>query len=251
MAKENINKSLQKGLLVMRTLAAAASELTLSQIASRTDLPVGSAHRYITTLESMGYIKKNPGSRRYQLTPKVFELGFANLMGMELRTRVLPYLLEASSEFNTTTACSVLDGGDIIYVERARSVGLVNLDLSIGSRLPAYCTAMGKAILAFIDEAELEEILAKIKLIPVTAHTIIDKDALRADLRETRERGYALCRQELRLGLHSMGAPIFRSGKVEAAISFNLPYQAEPEHGDLFKNMLDRLLLAAKEVSIA
>lgn len=251
MARKNINRSLQKGLSVLRTFTADASELTLSQISDRVDIPIGSTHRYVNTLVSLGYLKKNPSTRRYRLTPKVLELGFATLRGMNLRSRVLTYLLEAASEFNTTTACSVLDGVDIVYIERVRSVGLVNLDLSAGSRLPAYCTAMGKALLAFLDDEDQTQALANMELRPLTSHTIVDKAVLCEELGVIRERGYSFCRQELSLGLESIGAPIFSNGQVEAAISFNLYDNTNNAKVDIQEKMIQRLLSIAKEVSIA
>ena len=234
----------------MRTFTANASELTLSQIADRTDLPIGSAYRYVNTLVSLGYLKKNSDTRRYQPTPKVLELGFATFMAMDIRSRVLPYLLEAAGEFNTTTACSVLDGVDIVYVERIRYLGLVNLDLSAGSRLPAYCTAMGKALLAFLDDEARERAIENIELVPLTAHTIADKEVFRKQLEEIKLRGYSICRQELSLGLDSVGAPIFRGDRVEAAMSFNLPKATSQTKDDIPEKMLNRLLAMANEVSV-
>jgi IclR family pca regulon transcriptional regulator len=199
---------------------------------------------------SLGYLKKNPDTRRYQLTPRVLELGFASLQGMSLRSRVLPYLLEAARKFKTTTACSVLDRTEILYIERVRSHGLINLDLSAGSRLPVYCTAMGKAILAFLDSEKQRLVLEKIRFKSLTPYTITDKALLIKDLKSIKKRGYAFCRQEMSLGLESIGAPIFNSGLVEAAISFNLPGQPNEDKVNVRNNMISKLISVSKEVSI-
>jgi len=250
MASATFNHSLEKGLSIIRVFTAKESGLTLSEIAARTGLPIGSAHRYVNTLVSLGYIKKNSSTRQYQLTPKVLELGFAALKGMNLRTRVLPHLLEAADEFKTTTACAILDEMDIVYIERIRSVGFVNLDLSAGSRLPAYCTAMGKVLLAFSEPTEQKRILNKMELAPLTPHTIMKKEKLREELREIKDRGYAFCRQELSLYLESIGAPIMNNGVVEAAISFNLPPQSTTPRKLLETKMIKKLVAAANELSL-
>jgi len=241
--------SLAKGLAILRMFSSKPA-VSLSEIASAQFMSAGSAHRYLTTLYSLGYIKQIPDTKRYQLTPKILELGFNALKDMNLRKRVLPYLLEVSREFNITTACSVLDGAEILYIERVRSAELVNLDLSAGSRLPVYCTGMGKALLAFLPSELRETLIEKLELRPFTPYTITKREALKKELEDIRRRGYATCRQELNLGLESIAAPIFYNGKVEAAISFNLPNISPSKKNALEKGLVKRLLQITKEVSL-
>ncbi len=253
MKNRNFIYSLEKGLSIIGMFSSESSR-SLSEIAHQRQMSIGSAHRYLNTLNLLGYIKQNPETKRYALTPKVLDLGFSALRGMSLRKRILPYLLQISREYSITTACSILDGTDILYIERIRGAGLVNLDLSAGSRLPLYCTSMGKVLLAFLPEKEREAIIKKLELRPLTPHTITHKPALRRELEIIRKRGYATCRQELNLGLESIAGPVFHNHQVEAAISFNLP-NATHKDGNKDKNdgeriLIDRLLQLSKDISI-
>ena len=245
---KNYIYSLKKGLAIIRMFSSQSS-ISLSEISSAQGMSVGSAHRYLKTLHSLGYIKQNVENKRYQLTLKILELGFYALKDMGLRKRVLPYLLEISRKFNITTACSILDGLDILYIERVRSAELVNLDLSAGSRLPIYCTGMGKALLAFLPSGLQEALIEKLELRPLTPHTITKKETLRKELAMIKERGYATCRQELSLGVESIAAPIFDNQKVQAAISFNLPNMATSKKHSMEKVLVSHLLRTAKDVS--
>jgi IclR family transcriptional regulator, pca regulon regulatory protein len=249
MRARNQIHSLAKGLEVIRMFSSKSS-ISLSEMASTQHMSIGSAHRYLNTLHSLGYIKQNPETKRYQLTPKILQLGFSALKDMNLRKRVLPYLLETSREFNITTACSVLDDTEILYIERVRSTELVNLDLSAGSRLPLHCTSMGKALLSFLPEEEREATIEKLELRPLTPYTITNKETLKKELEQIKARGYATCRQELNLGLESIAAPLFNDGKVEAAISFNLPKITGNPKSALEKALIRRLLIISKEISI-
>ncbi len=241
--------SLARGLEVIRMFSSKSS-ISLSEIAITQHMSIGSAHRYLNTLHSLGYLKQNPETKRYQLTPKILQLGFSALKDMNLRKRVLPYLLEISREFNITTACSVLDDTEILYIERVRSTELVNLDLSAGSRLPLHCTSMGKALLAFLPAEERKRIIDKLELRPLTPYTITNKEALKKDLEEIKTRGYATCHQELNLGLESIAAPLFNHGDVEAAISFNLPKVTGNQKSAVEKVLIHRLLKISMEISI-
>ena len=113
---------------------------------------------------------------------------------MGLRKRALPYMISSSQELNITTQCAILDATEIIYIERVRSQNLVNLELAPGSRLPAYCTSMGKVLLAYLDKDSLEKTLEKMELIPVTPYTITDKKTLMAQIRRNSTK--RICNQQ-------------------------------------------------------
>ena len=146
--------SLEKGLSVLSEFTPENPSLTLSTIARSNGMTMGTAHRYLLTLKKLEYLSQDPETKKYRLTPKVLTLGYTVLKSMDLRSRVLPYMIETMQELNVTTQCAILEGTEIVYIERVRTRDLVNLDLTTGSRLPAYCTSMGKVILAFMDEKE-------------------------------------------------------------------------------------------------
>lgn len=242
--------SLAKGLSILKTLSNDQLEMSLMDIVRATGMSPSTSHRYLSTLVSLGYVAHSGTTRMYRLTLRVLELGFASLRNMTLRKRVLPCLLEVSRKYNITTGCSVLDGADIVYIERVRSTNLVHLDLTAGSRLPAYATSMGKVMLAFQNDNVLKLLLKRMVLTPITPHTITDKEVLRREFKKIRKTGYATCRQELSLGIESIAAPVFNENHVEAAISFNLPTVPQAKKEKLELILLNKLLELARGLSI-
>lgn len=242
--------SLEKGFSVLNTFLPKNLNLTLSELARANGMTLGTAHRYLLTLKKLGYLMQDPETKKYRLTPKVLTLGFSVLRGMDLRSRVFPYMIETARELDTTTQCAILEGTEIVYIERVRASDVVNLDLTTGSRLPAYCTSMGKAILAFLNEKESRDLIGKMNLVPYTPYTITDKKTLWKELKVTRQRGYAINNQELTLGLRTLAAPIFKEGRrVEAA--FGLSFSCHRIEGNDFESVfVERLLDISKKVSM-
>lgn len=242
--------SLARGLSILNNFSSAKPQLSLSELAAANNITLATCTRYVSTLRDLGYIVQDPLTKKYTLTPKILSLGFSFITHMDLKTRLLPYMFEIARELGVTTQCAILDETEIVYVERVRSSDVVNLDLTSGSRLPAYCTSMGKAILAFLDERESRNLIEKMNLVPHTPYTITDKETLRKELELTRQRGYAINNQELTLGLRTLAAPIFKGGRrVEAA--FGLSYSCHRVDGnDLESVFVERLLETSKKVSI-
>lgn len=242
--------SLEKGFSILNTFIPENPSLTLAKVARANGLSMGTAHRYLLTFKKLGYITQDPETKRYRLTPKVLTLGFSVFRGMNLRSRIFPSMLEVARELDTTTQCAILDGTEIVYIERVRASGLVNLDLTTGSRLPAYCTSMGKAILAFLPEEESLELIEKMDFVKQTQYTITDKKALWEELKVVRARGYAINNQELTLGLRTLAAPIFKDGgRVEAA--FGLSFPCDRVQGNNLESLyVEKLLKVSKEVSL-
>lgn len=233
----------------METFALRRSALSLTEVAEENNVSMGTAHRYVSTLKKFGYLTQDPETKKYQLTFKVLDLGFSFLANMDFRTRVLQHMVQATRQLDVTSQCAILDGPEIVYIERIRSKDVINLDLSAGSRLPAHSTSMGKAMLAFLKDEERENILACMDLTPLTPYTITDRETLLKELEITRERGYATNNEELNMGLQTLGAPVFKDGKVEGALGFSFP--SHRMQGDDFKEILTgRLLDIASKVSI-
>jgi len=245
--------SLQKGFSILTIFSPQKPYLTLSEVARANDMNLATARRYLLTLKELGYVAQDFDAKKYRLTPKVLTLGFSVLKSMDLRSRALPYMMKITQDLNVTTQCAILEGTEVLYIERVRSSDVVVLDLTVGSRLPAHCTSLGKAILAFMDEKEREELIEKMNLVPITPQTITDKQLLRKELELTRQRGYAISDQELTVGLRALGVPIFKGGKerreVEAALSLSFPCH-RTEGSDLEAVFVERLLEISSKISL-
>jgi IclR family transcriptional regulator, pca regulon regulatory protein len=163
-------------------------------------------------------------TRKYRLGPRVLDLGFAAINSMELRQISAPHLQRLADETGHTVNMAILDGTDIVYIERCRTSQLgqreIDLDLHIGSRLPAYCTSMGKVLLAFLEPARRGELLDRIELFDRGPNTITTRAALEEELERVRARGVAVNNEELAYGLRSIAVPVRgQRGEVVAAIN--------------------------------
>jgi IclR family pca regulon transcriptional regulator len=218
------SQSLERGLAVLGCFTPERSVLGLVDIADELKLSRSTTHRYVITLFALGYLEQDT-SRRYRLGLRVTDLGMSALNATGLREHALPSLEELRRETSYTVNLAVLDGPEIVYVDRARSFrrGQSKIDLGLrpGSRLPAYCTAMGKVLLAYLPEREQSELLASIKLTKQGPNTITSKTALRVELEQIREEGFAVNDEELAEGLHSIAVPV-RSDSREVAAAVNL-----------------------------
>ncbi|HET6945132.1 MAG TPA: IclR family transcriptional regulator, partial [Gaiellaceae bacterium] len=156
------SQSLERGLAILSSFHSDRALIGVSELSRELRLSRSTAHRYVATLAKLGYLQQDPDSKRYRLGPKVLDLGFSAINSMDVREISAPYLRQLSDETGFTVNLAILDGTDVVYIERCRTAGPaqreIDLNLHVGSRLPAYCTAMGKAILAFVAEEQLEEI---------------------------------------------------------------------------------------------
>ncbi|MFY9940975.1 MAG: IclR family transcriptional regulator [Desulfobacterales bacterium] len=241
-------QSLEKGLLVLKTFSAIRPVLSVSDIAEACDMSMATVHRYLFTLKALGYLEQEAQTRRYRLTPKILGIGFSLLNTMDIKNRLLPYMLETTKVHNVTTQCAILDETEIVILDRVRSKEVVNLDISVGSRLPVFCTAMGKAVLAFLKKADQTRIMRKIKFERHTPFTIGSAQELAADLARIRQAGYVLSDQELTEGLRSVAAPVFRDGQVEGAFGISYAVHRAQDNG-LEESLIRQVLETAKKVS--
>jgi len=178
--------------------------------------------RIASTLEGAGYLRRDPETKRYRPSIKVLQLGFSALRSMDIRQSARPYLERLSKETGETVSLAVLDGLEIVYVDRIRNRQIVGVVLGMGSRLPAHCTSMGKAMLAYLPEDQLKTRLNGAVLAACTGNTIVEIDSLAADLAKVRRKGYAINNQELAVGLRAVAAPIWgEHGQVVAAINIS------------------------------
>ena len=218
------SQSLERGLAILAEFRPATPELGISDLARSLGLSRSTSHRYVATLARLGYLQQNAATRKYRLGPRVLDLGFAAINSMELRQISAPHLQRLADDTGHTVNMGILDGSDIVYIERCRTSQLgqreIDLDLHIGSRLPAYCTSMGKVLLAFLEPARKSELLDRIDLLDRGPNTITTRAALEAELERVRERGLAVNNEELAYGLRSIAVPVRgQDGDVVAAIN--------------------------------
>jgi IclR family pca regulon transcriptional regulator len=218
------SQSLERGLAILSSFSENTPILGIADLARAAGLNKSTTHRYVATLAKLGYVQQDPETKRYSLGPRVVDLGFAAINSMEI-TRVAGHHLQAlSDETGYTVSMAVLDGPDIVYVDRRRSGRASNfamgLHLHVGSRLPAYCTSMGKVLLAHRDPAELRALLDRTDLARRGPKTITAREHLMTALNRVRHNGIAVNDEELAAGLRSVAAPVWdRSGRVVAAVN--------------------------------
>ena len=218
------SQSLERGLAILSAFGSDKSTIGVSELSRELSLSRSTTHRYIATLTSLGYLQQDAETKRYRLGPRVLDLGFAAINSMDIREISVPHLQALSDATGFTVNMAILDGPDVVYIERCRTSRSrqreIDLNLHVGSRLPAYCTAMGKALLAFVPAERLEEILDQTDLIARGPNTIVDRAALRTEMERVRIAGVAVNNEELAYGLRSIAAPIrSRSGEVVAALN--------------------------------
>lgn len=218
-------QSLDRALDLLEALAEAQSELGVSEVAERVGLHVSTAHRLLAVLVSRGYARRTQHGR-YGLGPRLLTLASAaaSPQQVDLRADARPALQELAECSGETTNLSLPVEGDIIYVEQVPSRHLVRMFTQIGTRVPAYCTAAGKAMLAYRDAGGLAEYLATAPFERHTARTLTTAAALEAELARARERGYAFDEGEMEDGVRCIAAPILDSGgQPRGAISVSGP----------------------------
>jgi IclR family transcriptional regulator, pca regulon regulatory protein len=216
-------QSLDRGLAVIRAFDAEHPRLGLSEVARATGLTRAAARRFLLTLVQLGYVRMD--GREFSLRPRVLELGYSYLSGLTLPEVAEPHLENLVAEVNESSSLSVLDGDDIVYVARVPTKRIMTVLLSVGTRLPAHATSMGRVLLAGLGHADLTAYLQRAELIRHTARTITDPVELRAAVEHARTQGYALVDQELEEGLRSAAAPV-RSADGEVLAALNVSAHA-------------------------
>jgi IclR family pca regulon transcriptional regulator len=218
------SQSLERGLAILGCFTPKRPVLGIADIADDLGMSRSTTHRYVITLVALGYLEQG-ASRKYRLGLRVTDLGMSALNSTGLREHAHPYLEELRQRSSYTTNLGVLDGADVLYVDRVRSFrrgqGSIDLDLHIGSRVPSYCTAMGKLLLANLPDPEQRELIASIKLSKRGPNTTTSKKALREELEEIGSAGFAVNDQELAPELYAIAAPV-RNEAREVVAAANL-----------------------------
>lgn len=245
----NFMTSLARGLIVIQAFTQQSPQMTISQLSVKTGLSRAAVRRCLYTLTKLGFAGAEDGSR-YSLRPRMLTLSHTYTTSNTLSAAAQPILERMSAALRESFSVATLDGEDIVYIARTQVNRVMAVDLHIGSRLPAYCTSMGRVLLAYLPTEQLEQYLAKATLTPHTTRTITSVEKLRLALRNVRRNGYALVDQEYEVGLRSLAVPVYAaSGRVVATLNLsgNAPRLSVLEMQSRFLNHLRN---AANELSV-
>jgi IclR family transcriptional regulator, pca regulon regulatory protein len=244
-------RSLGKGLRLLRCFGPESPSLSLSELALRLGWGKGTAYRFAFTLERLGYLRQDPITKRYRPTAKVLDLGFACLSSLGLTERAQSFLEELFERTHQPVHLAVLDDAAIVYLACRADRRLTRIDLYVGARLPAYCTSMGKVLLAYRPWEEVARLLKGVPLQRHTPNTVTTLPHLRRDLERIRRAGFGITDQELEPGVRSIAAPIRdSSAQVIAAVNVST-LTAQLEIEELEARLLPKLLDAAARISMA
>jgi IclR family transcriptional regulator, pca regulon regulatory protein len=219
-----LSNSLVRGLEILKMFNGEMPTLSLSEIANKLNVSRTTPYRILYTLQSLGYIRQDELTKRYELTPKVLELGFTYLNTMPLLDLARPYLEELRDETGLSTHLGILEGNEVAYIARVPGKGVTTVNVTVGSRLPAHATALGKVLLAFQKEEILSAMLRGKELKSYTGKTKTELLSLEKELKEIKEKGYSTSNEEFENGIFSVAAPILdRQGHIVAAINIVAP----------------------------
>ena len=244
----NFMTSMARGLAVINAFQERKRHLTIAQISHRTEIPRAAVRRCLYTLIRLGYATND--GRTYSLLPKVLTLGHAYLSSTPLAVSAQPYLDRISEQVHEACNLATLEGEQVLYLARSTiPQRLISVDLSVGSRLPAYCTSMGRILLAALDDESLNDYLNHADLQPKTSRTLHTPEALWECLQRVRQQGWCLVDQELEQGLRSIAVPVYDSaGHVLAAMNISTHAGRVPA-SELEKRFLPILLNASRDLS--
>ena len=227
------SQSLERGLAVLSSFTPDRPALGISELARKLGLTRSTTHRYVATLATLGYLHQDEVTRKYRLGARVLDLGFSVLGSLELREIAGPHLRRLTDATGHTSNLAIRDDTDVILIDRVlgRPGRYHHLEFSLhaGSRLPSYCSATGKALLAFLPRPDLDRVLDRIDFVQRGPHTLTSKTALLANLEQVRRTGIAVNDEELDSALRSIAAPVCsRSGEVVAAVNVSIPWSPVP-----------------------
>jgi IclR family pca regulon transcriptional regulator len=212
---------LEKGLAVIEVFDERRARLSLSEVAQAAGITRAAARRYLLTLTKLGYADYD--GKFFSLAPKILRLGYAYLASTALPSRVQPFLERISEDIHESSSAAVLDDADIVYIARAATRRIMSIGLGVGSRLPAYCTSLGRALLAYQEPAWVDEYFRRVHLKRLTAKTKTSERSIRESLAQVRQLGYSLIDEELELGLRSISVPILDGhGRIACAINVSV-----------------------------
>lgn len=238
--------SLEKGLDVLAILAARPAGMTLTEMAEAAALTRAGARRLLLTLVATGFADQD--GRRFRLSPRLLTLSRQWLDGTSLWAYAEPHMRNVAAELRESCSAAVLSGTDVVYVARVPAERITSVALHVGTRLPAYCTSMGRVLLSGLPEPELRDLLARSDVSKLTEKTVTARDELAGLVRRAGEEGFALVDEELEIGLRSIAVPIRdRAGVIVAAVNVSTP-SARHSTAAMRRDFLPLLRRAAESI---
>lgn len=217
-------KSVQRTILLLEALSGKEAELGIAELSRKTGLSQSTIHRLLRTLYNLNCVDQNPNTYKYRLTLKLFELGSSVINKINIVQLAIPCMKILSEKYNEAINLAKLDKDEIVYIHKIESYTTLKLDLKLGSRHPAYCTGLGKVLLAYLEEDELNFYLERVKLKRFTSNTITHQEKLKKELISIKQRGYAFDNEEYVQGVCCLAAPVRDyTSKVCAALSIAIP----------------------------
>jgi IclR family pca regulon transcriptional regulator len=236
-----------RGLSVIHSFGPNSPAQTLSQVAEATGLDRAGARRFLLTLERLGYVRRE--GRSFHLTPRILELGYSYLSTLPLRSIAEPVVRELVQEVNESSSVSVLDGSDIVYVVRVPVKKIMTITLSIGSRIPAYCTAMGRILLGALPQKQMVQILKSSDISRLTRYTITSRQEIMKAIMADHRKGWSMCNQELEEGICSIAVPLLdMEGHIGAAMNITASL-SRTTPAEMVSKFLPRLKRAAARIN--
>ncbi len=237
--------SLQKGLQVIELLARHPAGITLTDTATATGMTRAGARRFLLTLVATGYASQN--GRLFALSPHLLSVARTWLQGAPLWSHADPILQGVAAALNESCSAAVLSGEDVVYVARVAGRRILSVALNVGTRLPAWCTSMGRVLLSDLTAEELGKFLAAATIERRTPKSITSRKQLAIEIRKAGEQGFAIVDEELELGLSSIAVPIRRAGKIIAAINVSTQ-SARFSKDEMERQILPKLRKAAHAI---
>jgi DNA-binding IclR family transcriptional regulator len=231
---------LDRAFAILDALAAGRQDASLGELSEAVNLHKSTVHRLLMILEGYRMVQRDPRTGRYQLGLRLFELGSLAVGNFNIRERARPYLERLVYEIDETVHLCVLDAGEVLYIDKIEPSRSVRMSSRVGRRNPAHCTAVGKAMLAWLPEKEVDDILRRHGLPRMTPNTIGTPAELKSELERVRQRGYAIDNEEVEEGVRCLGAAVLdHTGRPIAALSVSAP---------AFRLPMDKLAAVAPSV---
>jgi DNA-binding IclR family transcriptional regulator len=241
-------KSIEKAMDLLEFLSVNEQEAGITEISEKLHMGLSTVHRIITTLKSRGYVIQNQQTTKYRLGIKLFEFGCAVQSTKLLVETTKPYLRQLSQSTSETANLAILEGKEVIYLDTIGSPEILRTEIMVGTRTPAHCTALGKVLLAFIYNWEFESLYKNDEPLPfLTLNSISSLEKLKKHLKKVKIQGYAVDREEYKIGINCVSVPIISRNEAIAAISITGP--ASRFTLNEMKKVKSKLIAISKEIS--
>ena len=242
-------RSVQRALTLLRTFLAHDGELSAAELSKETGLDPSTVFRLLATLEAQGFVEINHATAKCRPGVILLELGSRFLKNNDVRSRSIGYLERLRDEFGETVHLTILDGNEVVYLEKLAGLHPIGFMSSrVGNRSPAHCTGVGKALLAYLSDEQLAQRYPDRRLKRYTEQTITDFEELRAELARVRKRGYAVDLEEHELGVKCVAAPTFDHKEIAAAVSVSGPVDRMDDH-IVSENLISTLMEVTAHIS--